>query len=1074
MSDQRLGMMSKSTLKIGIAALLCLSMVEAQAQRRMSKEQARKTIGDLLSKPSRGANMKSAEKKKVEIQASIDSKSNSPGSSRRASELISVKPPASSTFFENTTDDKVKLEQILDRQIEELFKLAKKYKDSQQRGELWLRLAELYVEKAELIDYRKQGEFDQRLKDFQDGKIKNKPVLDLSDARSLNRKSIQLYEWFIRDFPRDPKMDQALFFLGYNSYQVNETKKGTQYYEDLTRRFPKSPYVIEANFALGEFYFENERWAEAKNNYQRVLSFSKHRLFNLALYKTAWCEYRLGNSGQALKNMERLVVLNKEQSAQAELQGRKNVNRNRLENEGLRDIIIFYSEAGNPESAVAYFRRLAGDQQADSFLEKLAYLYADKGNVDGARGIFDHLIQQNPTSSKAFDYKFQIVKGLSTAKRTREYRQEVAEWIKEFGKTSAWYNSQNGDPELQKSSRRLQESTLRNYTLSQHQNAQNARTPFTQNLALEGYRLYLNEFSDADLYPDMRFYYGELLYDMNEFDQASQQYRWVVENGEKSRFYARAAENIMISLEKALPQDKEIEAKVGKTIDPVPLDKNSEEFVVGVNWYVGKFPNSEKVPEARFRQARLYYMHNQFAQATPIFKDIISKYPKTKYAEYSTNLLLDIFNLTKDYDGLDKIGNELLQIPAIAQGKSGGEIKAVLERANFKKAQDLETAGNYKESALQFEAFAKQNPNSPLTAAAFFNAAINYERSGDVPKSLENHQAVLASNQKEATSLKPQSLRIQAKILQTTGRLEEAAVAYEKAASSDPKNPLAGNLYNNAALLFEAMSRLTDANRNYQSALETSKASERSDIVFAQATNLRESKQSSAATTKYLDFLSMNAGSNEKKIEANYWVYELSRQAGRRSQSDEYKMKTLSLQQRLSPQKKGIGASWVAKIKFSEALVVSEQFKGIRIPSDPKGQQKAVQDKIKLVNQLNKELADVIGYDSAEEIVSSLALIGQVNLGMYESLMSVPAPAGLTEAELAQYRQGVSQLSEPFLVKAKEAFRSAVSRASELDTFNDYYRDARMKLARIDSKSTYAVENSGHPFVQGTWMGDYK
>lgn len=1068
-------MISSRTFKIGLVGLLCLASFEqAQAQRRMSKEQARRTIGDLLSKPSRGANIKSAEKKKVEIQASIDSGSNS-SSGRRASELLSVKPPASSTFFENTSDDKVKLEQILDRQIEELFKLAKRYKDSPQRGELWLRLAELYVEKAELIDFRKQGEFDQKLRDFQDGKIRNKPVLDLSDARSLNRKSIQLYEWFIRDFPRDSKMDQALFFLGYNNYQVNDTKKGTAYYEELTRRFPKSSYVIEANFALGEFYFENERWSEAKSNYVKVLgTSSKHRLYNLALYKTAWCDYRLGNSGQALKNMERLVVINKEQSAQAELQGRKNVNKNRLENEGLRDIIIFYADAGDATSAVSYFRRLAGDEQANSFLEKLAYLYADKGNVDGARQIFSYLIEQNPTSSKAFDYKLQIVKGLSTAKRTREYRQELTDWIKNFGKSSAWFNAQNGDPDLQKSSRRLQESTLRNYTLSQHQNAQNARTPFTQNLALEGYRLYLNEFSDADLYPDMRFYFGELLYDMKEFDQASQQYRWVVENGQKSRFYARAAENIMISLEKSLPEDKEIEQRVGKTIDPVPLDKNSEEFVAGVVWYVAKFPDSEKVPEAKFRQARLYYMHNQFAQATPIFKDIISKYPKTKYAEYSTNLLLDIFNLTKDYDGLDRIGNELLQIPAIAQGKSGGEIKTVLERANFKKAQDLETAGNYKDSAVQFEAFAKQNPTSALVPAALFNAAINYERSGNIAKSLENHQAVLASDRKEASTLKPQSLRIQAKILQTTGRLEEAASAYERAAISDPKNPLAGNLYNNAAVLFEAMARLNDANRNYQNALSFVKKNERADIVFAQATNLRESKQATSSIAKYQEFLEIGSGSNDKNIEANYWIYEQSRSLGRRTQADEFKRKTLALQARVTPGKRGVGAAWAAKIKLDETLVLADQFRSIRIPVDPAAQQKAVTQKISLVNQINRELAEVIAFDSAEEIVSSLALIGQVNLSMYESLMAVPAPAGLTDSELAQYKQGVNQLSEPFLIKAKEAFRSAVSRASELDTFNEAYRESRVKLSKIDPKAIYGNEVSGNSFVQGTWMGDYK
>ncbi|MBY0452931.1 MAG: adventurous gliding motility protein U, partial [Bdellovibrionaceae bacterium] len=127
--------------------------------------------------------------------------------------LASVKPPKLSEIYEYDNRDKAEYEKTLNLQINELYKLTQKFKNSTSRGELWLRLAELYVEKANIVDARKQTEFDQKLADFQSGKSKVKPVLELAEARDYNKKAIQLYDWFLRDFPDDQKVPQALFFL---------------------------------------------------------------------------------------------------------------------------------------------------------------------------------------------------------------------------------------------------------------------------------------------------------------------------------------------------------------------------------------------------------------------------------------------------------------------------------------------------------------------------------------------------------------------------------------------------------------------------------------------------------------------------------------------------------------------------------------------------------------------------------------------------------------------------------------------------------------------------------------------
>ncbi len=169
--------------------------------------------------------------------------------------LDSVKPPRSNEIMQKEGGDKAEYEKVLEQQIRELYKLTQKFKNSPSRGELWLRLAELYVEKAGLVDGRRQDEYDAKLRAFQAGKTKTKPHLDTADAREYNRKAVQLYEWFQRDFPRDEKNSQALFFLGYNYFELGDVHKGAHFYELLTQGYPNSPFCRRGALCFGRILF---------------------------------------------------------------------------------------------------------------------------------------------------------------------------------------------------------------------------------------------------------------------------------------------------------------------------------------------------------------------------------------------------------------------------------------------------------------------------------------------------------------------------------------------------------------------------------------------------------------------------------------------------------------------------------------------------------------------------------------------------------------------------------------------------------------------------------------------------
>ena len=138
-----------------------------------------------------------------------------------------LKPKESSAFFE--FGDEAELLSITDQSIEELRKLIRRFSQSKNRGEFWLRLAELYVEKSRLIEFKEFRKFDRALKRYESGSGRRRPKVQLSGARSYNRKAITLYEKFVRYFPEAERIDQALFFLGFNYFALNAPGKGAVY-----------------------------------------------------------------------------------------------------------------------------------------------------------------------------------------------------------------------------------------------------------------------------------------------------------------------------------------------------------------------------------------------------------------------------------------------------------------------------------------------------------------------------------------------------------------------------------------------------------------------------------------------------------------------------------------------------------------------------------------------------------------------------------------------------------------------------------------------------------------------------
>ena len=1051
-----------------IAVLLLTSPFEVSAQARKAKKPTVKKAAPAAPAPARGNN------RALEMQrsSSVLPQSQQFVEPKKARSLEAVKPPRSGTFYE-TGSKEAEFEKILDEEIKTLFRLSRQNQRSPNRGEIWLRLGERYVEKARLIDLREQAEYERNLKDFAEKKTKVRPQLNLRAAREYNEKAVQLYEWFVKDFPKDPKVDQALFFLGYNHFELGNPPLGERYYTRLVKEYPESAFITESHFALGEYYFENENWKQALENYSKVVKVKRARLNTFAMYKSAWCLYRLNRTKVALQALERVVRQSRvAEAAEAAPGGRKTVSKLRLGQEALKDYVPFYAEVGEPGAAEEEFLRLSGNEkQAFQMLERLAFIYADSGNRQAANVLFKRLISRNPVGERAAEYQHQIVLSHVTHD-AREFRRELDVWLENFGPASLWAKENAGNQKLVTDVARLQETTLRNFVLQHHQAAQTTRAPFSQQVANASYNQYFKHFPDSPKIVEMQFFHAELLFDMAKYEDAARLYSWVADRDAVGGPYReKAIVNALLALEKDLPTPKQVDEKRGKSVEKIPLDPPVQRFEKAALRYIQTFPKGEKTNDIKRRLGVLYYGYNHFDEAIELFQQVLRESPSSENGEIAGNLILDIFKLRGDMIGLAEKGTEFLANPAIAKTKFGAQVRVMMEKAGYLRAEKLADTGDSLKAAKEFETFAATNRSSDLAVAARIKSAANYEKGGDALSAIRMHGMVLMSQTSDPKIKAAQSeSRIAlARLYQQTGQLELAAKQYEAHASTSQKDQAAINAYYNAGVLYDSLGETNEAMRTYQTYFDLSRRADRVEVVFAMAEHFRRKGQLAKASAYYDKYLKAGPRSRAHLVEATFLIADIASKYNNTPKATQWYKKTLDAYRASAKAVQNETARFAAESRFALAQETMTELLAVRFGASDKQQAKAAVDIKRLREKYIGEMKEVIRFDNGPLIVAALASSGKMFDVIAGHFARIPVPAGFKADEAAKYKELIQGQVNGFKNEAHNSYKAAVEKARELEVYTSWSRVAAAGMnAHEGAAESGEVAPEAHA---GDWMG---
>jgi tetratricopeptide (TPR) repeat protein len=613
----------------------------------------------------------------------------------------------------------------------------------EEKSDYYFRLGELFAKQQRY--WRLKGtEFtiqsDQAKNPQQKAKLKTDAATAASKAQSYLLKAVKTYKGLTDNeaFRNYPKMDMALFYYGYTLQGGKYMKEARTVYDKLLKNYPNSKYVPEAHLAFADYFFENGQLDDAEARYKMVLKFPKSQAYYYAMYKMGWIDLNKQRYQDALETFF--------QVAQATKGDKKQEVLNRASK---KDFVRAYAEIGKADRAYAAFQRV--DQKyAFDMLEILADLYLAQGKSDKAIYVYQELMKQAPTNKNVCLWQYNVahatlsMTGAQNADKVKEIENLVRLWGVLKGKKTLPASEAQ---ECHDNAAAMSGELARAY----HSESSKTKNPETLAYADKLYKVYLQIFPDAEDYAQTQYFYAELLWSRAEsektarlqtelWENAAVAFTDVVKLGKvEPRLMKESAYAAVLGWKNALnvdPRKKEdIDVKGEKKSEPKPIPEREQKMLAAFDIYINyiKDPKDDDLVAMKFTKANIYRRYNHFDEAIPIFMDILDHHKQHETAEYSANLLLDIYNNQGRFDDMLVLVDKLDGDQKFLEGKD--DLKATLTKLKSqslrKRAEKLEQIakeskdyGKYVTCGQAYMDIYNRKPEDPENDEVLYNAGI--------------------------------------------------------------------------------------------------------------------------------------------------------------------------------------------------------------------------------------------------------------------------------------------------------------------------------------------------------------
>jgi tetratricopeptide (TPR) repeat protein len=654
-----------------------------------------------------------------------------------------------------------KIQQITDAQISKMKRLIQVTPDDDpQKPDFFFRLGELFAEKQRFYFTQARG-LDQKIFDARPG---DKPRLQQQQQgfeKDEQKWLLEAVKSYIQStkYKKYERMDEVLFKLAFLLTSVKKEDQAREFFLRLIKDYPNSKYIPDAYLSFAEYYFDKGEMENALKFYEKVEQFPKASVYPYAVYKKGWCYVNMGDHRTALETFVGVVRMATE--------GKVNINKaqkDSLVKEAKKDIVKAYAHVGGPDKAWEFFQRTGGEY-APKMMEALAELYWEQGKFSDSSRVYRKIISQNMESARICEWQGKVVRNTLSAGNKRDQVQEIERMGAVYDKVVQMKLKKDQMEEC----RNAFHDTSKELALIWHKEAQKTKNADTYQLVQYVYKEFLKHFPDDKDSYDMNFYYGELLWTLERWKDAAEQYTKVVELNPKGKYAKDSAYAAVLGWKNALQVDdeglgpdakkvhaeKQSEESKGKRQEPRPIPEFQGKMIAAFDTYIKYVPDAPELPVIRYRKARIYYEYNHFEEAAKLFQDVVEKHPNHELAIYSANLLLDSLNALGRTKEVVAWVDKFLEMPNLMKDPEFGKQMISLKSDTYDlEGREYEKQHNYRECGRSLLAAADSLPDHPKHAERLWNAGQCFQNAHLVGQALKARQQLIKDHPKDPLALK--------------------------------------------------------------------------------------------------------------------------------------------------------------------------------------------------------------------------------------------------------------------------------------------------------------------------------
>lgn len=873
--------------------------------------------------------------------------------------------------------------------------------------ELYLRLAELYIEKSRIVYFLRRG--------TRDGELSS---LDKFETNMLKNRAIEIYQRILDHFPEFEDRDKVHFFMAHEYRELNQHDKMVAQYRAIIKEQSHSHYVPEAHLLLGDYAIGKEDIEIAKRHYTAVLEHPDSPAVGIARYKLAWCHINQTEFKSAMDLFE-AAVNSYQEGKEVDIDTYNHVD---VRLESLIDMAYCYPERHKkalPKAALDYFRKHAWSRQAYTIvLDKLAYRYFVKKQWANAAAIYRELARMRNDPEKLLEYSrniFECVQAMGTYKNADKDVQLIVRALRQQK-----YDSQI-DPKLKKKNFKDYEIYARDIITHLHKKARTKKAAEGFKAAADAYDIYLSFFTASPKFKEMQANYAEALFASHQYLEAGKQYEAIVAHAKKGTNTRK--ERLYSSVTSYYHSIKEHK----KDLNYYDLAYARNGLRTTGKQYAKAYPKSRYTSDVLFNVAWVAYDAGDHATAIKEYTSFINAYPTSKSVSAATHVVLDAYLVNEDYEGMTAFGKKLLANSRIRDTKLRAEVSEIMSNAESQIVSSLTLAAvdDWDKGKKDLMKIAEESKTSGLGEQALNALIVSSKEKSDL-HTLFDASANLVRRYPKSDRV-PDTLSLMIDTSLKIGQYRLLADYLEEYASILPKHENTRDFLAQAGQIRSILGQGKLSSADYRRYLNRQPTDQnlREEAIFALVDNTSKGGEAHTAIKLLSDYRKLLSKSGRVRADATA--------AALYAQTGQYKNADSLLKKAKKGYSKGMQKSApqardaLAAGAYAAVQPLQKSYQNLQLKKTLDNA--VVKKKSKLLAKLEKAYQDVLNYQSPDWALKACFQMAQVNDEFAGFLSAAPLPK-LAPEQKEQYKALVAQKAASYTQKA------------------DQYRQTSAKLAR--------------------------